>query len=242
MKKVTAILLLLLLFLPSPSYAAWTVIAHTTACSGDTQFTTTTGINTTGADLIYINVAAGVQTGSSFVDSYSNTWTELTERDATNITRTFYVKNPITGTGHTFTYSTAPLASFSNIQAIALSGSGASPKDQENGAGNSSTASLATGSITPSQDGEIVITGMQHDNAVTVAIDSSFTIQDQTPSNGSSCVGGALAYKIQTTATPVNPTWSWTGTTHATAEIVSFKGLAVTGPVVGSLASTGGGR
>ncbi len=201
---------------------AITLLTHVCAFSGDTNTVTTTTINTTGATLLVVTIsdyqAALAQAVPS--DSKMNTWTSLTTYNADLSVRvtTSYVANPTVGTLHTFTatgsvaYPSICVASFSGVVSM-------SPLDQQHGQGGVAAATtLQPGSITPSQNNELVITGLAFDTSGTVSIDSGFTITDQTDYMPGAAFGAALAYIVQTTAGAVNPTWTFAMANAAAAQ------------------------
>jgi hypothetical protein len=101
---------------------------------------------------------------------------------------------------------------------------GGAPFDVQNGATATAGSSLATGSVTPSAAGALILSGWAGMNGTSApAVDSALTITaTQNPLAGQ-CLAGAVAYKIQTTAAAINPTWSWTGTDHVAASVAVFK-------------------
>lgn len=181
---------------------AFAIVAHTVAGSPNGANVTTSAINTTGADLIVIAVATfgGLIDPS---DNKSNTYTALTGQGGGGGygVQLFYLHAPTVGSGHTFSVSAS---SFQAICVIALSGSAASPFDQESG----SAGSVQPGSITPAEDNEILITCLTTSDAGAQTIDGGFTTDGtyQAGSTGNN-VGLAVAYLIQTTATAKNPSW-----------------------------------
>lgn len=189
---------------------------------------TTGSVDTSGANFLVV----GVNYHRSFVgatplsDSKGNTWTLLRTEDSGlgAICRLYWcTPGSNVGTGHTFSTTTG----FSNIFAYAFSGSrtASSPADQQNG-GNNNTASVATGSITPTVNDCLIISmygGFNPGGAPTITTGGSgFT----TPTGFSIATGtseaGASAYKIQTTAAAENTTWTSTSSVHSTAIIASF--------------------
>jgi hypothetical protein len=189
---------------------------------------TTDGVDTTGADLIVVNVGwysnGGLNNTLAVSDSEGNTWTALTIRSTTNIAcRLFYVYNPSVGAGHTFTANDGANSPYPSIEMMAFSGAAAAPFDQQNGATATAT-SIATGSITPTEDNELVVAGLAHENnsAGAVSINGGFTALKVAYVGGNS-QGSGLARLIQTTATAANPTWSITTSAESAAVIASFK-------------------
>lgn len=198
------------------------------AVAGGINGATTGGINTTGADLLVIAVGhyAGTPTVS---DSNGNTWTPLTQYGASGNRSRIHWCVPVTvGAGHTFTVTGAGLVPA--IAVLAFSGAYATPYDTENGA-----TSNQTGSVTPSEDNEVLVSTLCFYPSGTLSIDSSFTISDQLDYNASVSMGIGMAYQIQTTATARNPTWSTTTSfSESSSAIATFKAAAGGGGPSGS--------
>ena len=183
---------------------AWSLIAHTAAPEVG-GVCTTSPIDTTGADLIIIfQVYEGLSPSPS--DSESNTWVLA----GTPINDTFgdkssawYVANPTTSSTHTF--STAGAGGYSVIGVQAWSGSAASPLDQYNGQSDPGVP-FQPGSITPTENNELIVAALCGVVEDTATIDSGFTALEQlfaTANNYSL----AHAYYVQSTAAAINPTW-----------------------------------
>lgn len=200
---------------------AFTLISNTSAGSSNTTDVTTGAIDTTGA-----NILIAVATSNSVVtDSKSNTWTKLTVRNDTgghgNECAIYYAKNPTVGSGHTFTAT----GGFPSIAVASFSGADTtSPFDQENGTGSAgSVTSIQTGSVTPTQNNELLIAGLTFDVSNTPSINSSFTITNTTDYSGGNHYGVSMAYKIQTSLSAENPTWSWGAGAFVATAIATFK-------------------
>jgi len=230
MRLATKIIFLLLVLLtPAYANAAWSVISHTCAQvldGGDGTTALTSGsLTTTGASLIVVYSSAYIGGSSiTFSDSKSNTWTGLTNIAASRNSRLWYAYNATVGTGHTFTLGGGGGSLFNQAFCVmALSGAlTTDPFDQQNTNSNSLQATIAPGSITPSNDNEIVITGYASGSqASPLSIGSSFTIIDSTLGDGHDNIG--LAYLIQTSATAVNPTWTGEPSNNNQSSIASFK-------------------
>jgi hypothetical protein len=198
-------------------------IAHITSLSATAgaASVTTSATNTTGANLL---VMVGGQSGGGALtasDSKGNTWNGLTLKSTGGIDCKLFWSTPTSvGSSHTFTISAsgAPLTA---VGVSAFSGAkSSSPFDVENGATGSSN-SLATGSVTPNEDNEVLVAAcMSYDTSATPTIDLSFTKASHT--NGSSLLSPAIGYLIQTTAAAKNPTWSWNNVIYD-AVIATFK-------------------
>jgi hypothetical protein len=115
--------------------------------------------------------------------------------------------------------------SYPAIAVAAFSGSHAAPFDQEN-QNNGVAATIQPGSITPAQDNELIISGFTPEGAMggPASINEGMTIADQIDATGGSNVGIAIAYKTQTTAAAINPTWTvFASALTCAAVIASFK-------------------
>lgn len=205
------------------------LVSNTAKGSASTTSVTTDAIDTTGASLLVVEIADyKFATAGTLSDSGTNTWTGLTtyEVPAAGITRSllFYATNVSgkVGSGHTFTYSSAG-ATYPALAVTAWSGAhDTSPFDVENGAISSGDASVQTGSVTPSEDGELIITGLCFSVSATASINLSFSITDQINLTANN-FGVAMAYQIQTTATARNPQWDSTAMAEFATGIATFK-------------------
>lgn len=203
--------------------------------AGAPGIATTGAVDTTGATLLiasigWFNPATQSTTAPAVSDSKSNTWTPLTVRNSGNNVGNvlYYAKNPIVGSGHTFTLTS--VNGFSSICVAGFSGTDTtSPFDVQNGAGGTSGATRQTGSITPSVDNELVIAGIGAGaSGDPFSINVSFTIAQQ-DSGGASAFPSALAYIVQTSAAAVNPTWTLNASDQSGVSIASFKAAAAGG-------------
>lgn len=200
----------------------YALIAHATPTSGTSSSVTTPARDTTGANLIVVFVADGngVPSGTNLTDSAGNTWTALNSHNFVPC-RQFYCQNPTTSASHTFTYANG--SSFSGMSMQAFSGSTASPLDVQSANGDIGVTALQPGSITPTQNDDLIVTGVAiGGNPVTFSIDSGFTVTDNGGITGTSIANG-MAYLIQGTAAAVNPQWSWSGSQQASSTMASFK-------------------
>jgi hypothetical protein len=195
-------------------------VIHTTAGSSGGNGVTTTAIDTTGADLI---VVSGAFFGTpTLTDSEGNTWTALTVQNgsAGEQSQLFYCANPTTDAAHTFTLTGA--STFPTIGVVAVSGAASSPFDDENGLSiGTSDTSIQPGSITPSEDGCLVVTSLTTAGGANHTINGTYTasVVDNLASNH---YGGGIGWNIQSTAAATNPTWSWTNSVGRTSAIASF--------------------
>jgi hypothetical protein len=126
------------------------------------------------------------------------------------------------GTGHTFTsggsFCAACFAAFSGVQT-------SSPFDVENGA-NSQNSAASTGSVSPNQASSLIIAGIGVASGATYSINASFSITNSVAGVGGVNYGAAMAYLVQTSASAVNPAWTFAGGQSAAVEIAVFKAVA----------------
>lgn len=213
----------------STAFVPISLVASTAADAPDGVQATTPAINTSGATLLTVMVVYYTPGGTATLsDSKSNTWTPLTIYTASDGTgQLYYCKNPIVGSGHTFTLTDDGGGSDYNALAVAaFSGTNtAANADGDVGAGSASVTTQQPGSLTPSLDNGVVVTGLMFVDSSQVGdatINSGFTVTN----SKSSAVGYsvALAYKIQTTAAAVNPTWTSPSAANTMiAAMTSFK-------------------
>lgn len=170
------------------------------AATGTGGLTTTGAIDTSGANFLVIATYSVLPGATSFgvADSKGNTWTPLTPAGGTLSAQLFVCTSPVVGAGHTF--SVTGSAIFSGIVAAAFSGT-AGVLDDESGA-----VGTQPGSITPTEDGALMLSCWGRNDATTLTIDSGFTITDQTSYSPGVSLTVALAYKIQVIAGAENPT------------------------------------
>ncbi len=221
----------------SIAFSTWTAVpppavaltTHTAKSSVDTNGFTTAALNTTGANLLIVAIST-YTLGASFTgisDSLSNVWTRLnTYVVASNQTVTmYYSSSAIVGAAQTFTVSGS--GCYPGMAVAAFSNSASNPFDSQNGASTASGTTLQPGSVTPSKDNELVVTGFSMQTAGTGSINSSFIVADQA-SQTATGFGVALGYIINGTGTsgvPINPTWTFSGSaTGLASDIAVFKG------------------
>lgn len=204
---------------------AYSLVNHVEAALG-VNGGTTGAIDTTGASFLVLAVGWYVGgTAPSVSDSKSNTWVPLTQQSFGGVSssRLYYSIAPTVGSGHTFTASGS--SSYSSICVLAFSGSHASPYDQENGSGATSST-IQAGSLTPSEDNCLVVAGVcPSDGSGNISINGGFTEYDIIWVIGNN-EGCGIGYLIQTTAAAANPTWTMDASSAVTATIATFKAAA----------------
>ena len=206
------------------------LVTHT-AVAGNPSGATTGSINTTGANLIVFCIASYISSTLSISDSKGNTWSTLTRywNAATeNVSILIaYCYGPSVGSGHTFSVSGG--SSYASIAVAAFSGAPASPLDQQNGSDASgSSSTVQPGSITPTQNNELIVSAVGIDgNGNTPTVDSSISITDTAAWSGGNNFGISLGYRVQSAAAAINPTWTLSGSSPGMAPaIASFKSAA----------------
>lgn len=207
------------------------------ARSTDSNIATTSAVDTTGANFIAL-VVTNDNGAEAVSDSKGNTWTPVAAAIGANpLLRMFYCFNPNVGSGHTFTNDPAN-PSFPSIAMQAFSGVVTSPLDQ-----HSEASAVQPGSITPSEDGEVVITAAVNNGTGHELVNSPFDVNQTADLNGdANSYTISMAYEIQTTATARNPTWTNLGGIQTV--IASFKadpggGGGVFSPMMAILAAQG---
>jgi hypothetical protein len=205
-------------------------IAHVVSTSATPGINggTTSGIDTTGADALFVVLSyySGLSPDPVVTDNKGNgTFSELTAYESNDRgVQIFYKANATVGSGHTFTCSSgaifAPLVKVHAFSGVHLS----APFDVENGAFTASGTSLAPGSITPTGSGRLVISGLcVNDQTGPISENASMTESTTVAVVGTN-LGGGTGWIIQGGASAINPVWSWTDSgIAASATIASFK-------------------
>jgi len=206
-------------------------LVSSTAKQGARNGVTTSAIDTTGANLIVISIAWYSVTSPSISDNQGNTWTALTTSNvASDVgSKMYYCLAPTTNASHTFTFGPANV--YGGLIVAAFSGvATTSPFDVQNGATSSSASALSTGSVTPSEDNELVIfTAGKGGNTTTVDTTSVGAMIGNYAGVAAVTYAQGMGYEIQTTATARNPSLSGTGTSVMAARIAAFKAQSASG-------------
>lgn len=206
-----------------------TLISSTAGNTGGPNTVTTTGIDTTGANLLVVGLALDDAASATVSDSKGNTWTQLISYTQGNVRVRLYYSIPASvGTAHAFTVTGSSI--FASIYVQAFSGvSAVGAVDKQSGS-NGFVAALQPGSITPGQNNELIVTLLGINAAgAPMSIDSGFTETNELDFVGSASYGGAMAYLVQTTAAAVNPTWTRTNTNGTAATQASFVSQTIAG-------------
>lgn len=183
---------------------AFAVLTSTQKDAGISPITTT-GIDTTGATLILIQVGLG-QAPFSLTDSPGNRYFQCYPVFQANsqFGALLACFNPVTNASHTFTLSSG---NFPSIAVTCFSGIPGGLVNNTAATASTSTT-LAMPTLTPPNNNALVVTGICSSNNDTASIDGGFTISVQ--GGGVSGQKVALAYLIQTSAAAAAPTWTLT--------------------------------
>ena len=212
------LLCLFLIFgIVSPSWAAISVVSHTTLTCNLAN--TTSAIDTTGASLLVVNVSAYGNGSPTITDSKGNTWHLLTSyvNGIIAYESIAYAWNPTVGTGHTFTFAAG--SNYDEIIVTAFSGIqiSADPLDGQNGAGGYSPQS---GSITTTADGDLIFSGLGGAYATSATVDSPFTIIDSLTSGPA--YSSYTAWYVQPSQGSIEPNWTPNNTYYGVI-VAAFK-------------------
>jgi len=194
---------------------------------GTTGSATSAPINTNGCNLLVVTVSAAGAT--TLTDSAGNTWTAGTATsNGSNRVQIYYCYNPTTSASHTFTVTGS--LTYPTISYYACANYNGATPTQAAGGIAFSALSVQPGSLTPAQNGALLVAALNQGvtTAQTISIDSGFASDFANYVSGIS-VGGGSGYLLQSSAAAVNPTMSWPTTTgNAAAAMMSFL-PAVTG-------------
>jgi hypothetical protein len=206
-----------------------TLVAHTKlqAQGGGTS----AGIDTTGANLIVIGLVQAFAANVSVSDNKGNTYTaESGSSDPTTFFKTslFWLRNPVVGTGHTFT-----LGGGNNNQACCViaiktaSGGIRTGTGTSSSGGSTGSTTVQPGSITPSPAPSLVVVNncmrSAHLGDAFISIDQGFQFSDTIDENGAATYLMGFGYLFQSVAAAVNPTATVNATpTSLSASMYSF--------------------
>lgn len=212
----------------------WTRIAHGSAgASAGNHKTVSVTVDSSGGDLIVMGGAwypnAGVNGTFSSNKAGTVSLTNVIAVTDSRAVRLAFMAAPTVGSGHVLTLDHLTSDIYPGLSVEVWAGSHASPLDQQNGASSASASSLAPGSITPTQDGELIFAVLMNENNSGGArsINGGFTLGDGTAYNAGASEGVHIAYLEQTSAVAANPTWSITNAAALAVKIVSFKAAVV---------------
>lgn len=213
---------------------AFTLIANNATYGDASGVTNGASINSTGANLI---VVLGVNYDGvarpTLSDSKGNSWSEGITRARTGSDQevtVFYCIPTSTGAAHTFSFGGTD--TYASVFVQAYSGAASSSvydTDRDSSAVTGSATTLAAGSVTPSADNYLVVFGLGLATTSTLSLDSPGTISNQLAWTSGQAYGGGMGYNIQTTPTPVNPAWSFSGGGTSMVAVAACFKVAVGG-------------
>lgn len=197
---------------PAAGSADFTFVVSGFKASANTTDVTTDAADTTGAGLIVVSANWYTPGGVGVLtDSKGNNWTNIVHVEgASPVSGVLFrsQNSPTVGSGHTFTLSGGASVIYPSVAFFAFSGTAVSV-DATNGLGGfSSTAQ--PGSVTPSEDSCLIVSGIGFYNNNGMSINSGFSTPIEA-ARVAEAIGTAGSYLIQTSAGAVNPTWSWAG-------------------------------
>jgi hypothetical protein len=200
------------------------LVASCASSSTNTKLATSAAVDTTGATLLVVVAVWGTSNAPTISDNRGNTWTPRTKSTDTNTVsvQVFDCVNPTSvGPGHTFTADGGTHVIYPWVGVYAFSGTDSGA--YENAAGHNGTGTFnQPGSLTPAENGAILITGNECCTGTAVSCSSGFTSQFQPYSPGYYYCSGA-GYQIQGTSSAINPTWSWTGSNYCASVLAAYR-------------------
>lgn len=185
---------------------------------------TTSGIDTTGANLLVWTHADNGGAAPTMTDSNSNTWTLLQRYAPIAVTISiYYCENPTVGSGHTFTCSKTSGSNSGQVRAYSGAKSSGTV-DQSNTDLAFGSATLLPGPVTPTEDDELIVTALNFDTAASVpTINGGFGNVLGDVGSGGTYLGSCSADLIQTTAASADPTWTHPSTNNLYGIIATFR-------------------
>ncbi len=237
--KTTALFSLFMFALSYRAEAAIVEISTGVAWEGNVAASTTTKpMNCTGANFLVAipSFYSDSTVPNAISDSLNNKWTSLTEQTdgGSRHVSIYYSTEATTGSAQTVT-----VTNFENdyiaVTAACYSGVALASVDQSTGTANTNQGlTCQPGSITPTQNNELIITGVANNNSNwTPTLNQSFILRAQSANAvNNAAVDSFMGELIQGTAAAVNPTFTFTGANDSCmAVIASFKPLLAAGAV-----------
>jgi len=214
-------------------FAPITEVFSTSAVSSDSGGSVTTptsGIDSSTSGFVAVAVSdyAGASLGTVLSRDAHGPTALTSYTDGASVCRStiYYFANYSGRANDYWQYSggtTFPSIAVIGFSAVVTS----SPYDSgtNHGAGNTGLTNLQTGSASPSQGGDVLLAALAVNSGAsdTYTIDSSFHIQEHQANVAANALGITFAYLIQTSASAVNPKFSWQTSQGAAATIAAFK-------------------
>lgn len=191
------------------------------ATSFGVEAATAPAIDSTGANLLLAPMALAAAAYTSTSDSKSNPYTNTTRYGGTSpyhTYQTYCAEADIVAVGGSHTATNA--LGYQRIGLLAVAGAAALPFDQESGGDAASSTSIQPGSITPSEDGCLLVSTVTCVGGGVITPPAGWTVV------GNNTNYAAIAYLIQGTAAAVNPTWSAASSSHMSSSMTVWKPAA----------------
>jgi hypothetical protein len=212
-----------------------TCILSASAATTDGMSVSLMAFNATGANTLVMSVGSsdGNCTPSS---TPANTWVLATPHGTPPTHRFFVAYNAAVSNSMTIS-CTATASEYPAMSVAAFSGiyAAGNPIDKVNG-GYGTAATLATGSVTPSNAPQLVLAGWAGTETSSLSIDSGFTIYEHLPSIQGSYWSSALAMKTVSPAAATSATWTQAMAFEAGTTIMTLATNAL--PQTGACANT----
>lgn len=204
------------------------IISLATTDANTTSLTCSSFDSTGGTHVVVFASAEGtLTTGTPVADNKGNTYLDYgTEYSSSGKRiRCFYAENATCGTGHTITLTPGASGKLSFTVQV-FSGITASGSKDANGPSGKADVFVSTitptAAFTPATAGCAVCAGGYHDDTY-VSVSAPFSPADSAPNPAGGNLSTACAHVIQTTATSVQPTFTYGGgDVYAGIMVVAF--------------------
>ncbi len=204
---------------------AWTLVAEDAGFSApDSDTFTTAGITTTGANVGVAILATGNSATGTLSDSRANSWT-LADTEISGFGKNvavFYILAPSVGAAHTVTATGTDF--FGSVEVLWFNESGGTPTfDGVNSNTTVFDSFVLPGSITPTANNALLVTGLCRDATTdSPSLSDSYTLEHQNNDLNFGHQYSAVAWRTQTTAAALNPTWTFPGGATLVANHIAF--------------------
>lgn len=184
-----------------------TLVASGAAGSTNAQTVDLPSLNSTGASIGFLCTSSS---GSlAMFDNKGGTFTELETQGPSIEARLIKITGATWGTGHVVSLGTGgatrtPAGAVAFFSGVTMHG--AAVKIGDTG------TTFQPGSVTPGAANNVAVTCLASGAAITESINNGFIIANQFDYTDPNNLGVALAYKIQTSATNVDPVWTSSAT------------------------------
>ncbi len=222
----------------------WTLISHTimTGRFEGGGNTITDLISTVGANLILVGASYVNLDTPSLIDNAGNPWSSpiLSIDNVANFQRTsvWLMTDPLVLDSHGFAliadHAVAPLCAAAFFTPYPIVGVDLS--NTTSGEGSSLTSIGTGGILTPTSNNKLFYTLLGTTNAISGPSLSFGTVLDDVPYEVDVTEGLAHGYYEQPTATPINETWTWTGSANASSLIIGLQAGPTTYDQMGAIA------